>query len=115
MKLDPRFDPAKLTIPPLHPIQDVKPSRHVLANGLVLYLLRDPEVPLVTVQALVRTGAVLSALLAITLFVVKEAGRAMDRFAVALGVMLAARAEVEATWWAPKADTRAARGPSARA
>ena len=31
----------------------------MLENGLVLFLLRDPEVPLVTVQALVRTGAVL--------------------------------------------------------
>jgi Mn2+/Fe2+ NRAMP family transporter len=36
----------------------------------------------------VRAGAVLSALLAIAIFVVKEAGRAMDRFAVALGFVM---------------------------
>jgi len=36
----------------------------------------------------VKTGAVLSAALAIGLFIVKEAGRAMDRFAVALGFVM---------------------------
>lgn len=36
----------------------------------------------------VRTGAVLSAALAVALFLVKEAGRAMDRFAVALGFVM---------------------------
>lgn len=39
-------------------------------------------------------GAVLSATLAITLFLVKEAGRAMDRFAIALGFVL-----VALTWY----------------
>jgi Mn2+/Fe2+ NRAMP family transporter len=38
----------------------------------------------------VRTGAVLSAALAIGLFIVKEAGRAMDRFSVALGFVMVA-------------------------
>jgi len=36
----------------------------------------------------VRTGAVLSAALAVALFIVKEAGRAMDRFTVALGFVM---------------------------
>lgn len=40
----------------------------------------------------VRAGAVLSAAIAILLFVVKEAGRAMDRFAVALGFVMVALA-----------------------
>ena len=38
----------------------------------------------------VRTGAVLSAALAIAIFLVKEAGRAMDRFTVALGFVMVA-------------------------
>jgi zinc protease len=41
------------------PLNPPQPKRVVLDNGLVVFLLRDPEVPLVTVQALVRTGAVL--------------------------------------------------------
>jgi zinc protease len=52
--LDPRFDPAKLTIPPLHPVKEVKPSRAVLANGLVLYLLENHELPVVRGQAYVK-------------------------------------------------------------
>ncbi len=44
---------------PTLPLAPPQPKRVVLENGLVLFLLRDPEVPLVTVQALVRTGAVL--------------------------------------------------------
>jgi len=40
----------------------------------------------------VKTGAVLSAAIAIALFLVKEAGRAMDRFAVALGFVMVALA-----------------------
>lgn len=40
----------------------------------------------------VRIGAVLSAVLAITLFLVKEAGRAMDRFTVMLGFLMVALA-----------------------
>lgn len=49
----------------------------------------------------VRTGAVLSALLAITIFVVKEAGRAMDRFTVALGFVMIALASYVAIASAP--------------
>lgn len=49
----------------------------------------------------VRAGAVLSALLAIAIFVVKEAGRAMDRFAVALGFVMIALASYVAIASAP--------------
>jgi len=52
--LDPRFDPSRLTIPPLHPVSEVKPSRAVLANGLVLYLLENHELPVVRGQAYVK-------------------------------------------------------------
>jgi zinc protease len=48
--LDPRFDPSKLTIPPLHPIPPVKPSRAVLANGMVVYLLENHDLPVVQGQ-----------------------------------------------------------------
>ena len=41
------------------PLAPPQPQRLVLENGLVVYHLRDDEVPLVTVQALVRAGAVL--------------------------------------------------------
>ncbi len=44
---------------PTLPLAPPQPKRVVLENGLVLFLLRDTEVPLITVQALVRTGAVL--------------------------------------------------------
>ncbi len=51
-------DPRTMRFPTL-PLAPPQPKRVVLENGLVLFLLRDPEVPLVTVQALVRTGGVL--------------------------------------------------------
>jgi predicted Zn-dependent peptidase len=54
----PAGDPRTMHFPTL-PLSPPQPKRVVLENGLVLYLLRDPEVPLVSVQALVRTGAVL--------------------------------------------------------
>ncbi len=50
---DPRtmkFDPVTFTIPEV--------ERIVLDNGIIVYLLPDPELPLVTVSALIRTGAV---------------------------------------------------------
>lgn len=49
----------------------------------------------------VKTGAALSAALAIALFLVKEAGRAMDRFAVALGFVMVALAVYVAIASAP--------------
>jgi predicted Zn-dependent peptidase len=51
-------DPRAMRFPTL-PLTPPQPKRVVLENGLVLFLLRDAEVPLVTVQALVRTGSVL--------------------------------------------------------
>ncbi len=50
---DPRtmkFDPVTFTIPEV--------ERVVLDNGIIVYLLPDPELPLVTVSAMIRTGAV---------------------------------------------------------
>jgi len=50
---DPRtmkFDPVTFTIPEV--------ERVVLDNGIIVYLLPDPELPLITVSALIRTGAV---------------------------------------------------------
>jgi len=49
--LDPRFDPSKLVIPPLHAIRNVKPERKVMGNGLVLYLLEDHSLPVVRARA----------------------------------------------------------------
>ena len=50
---DPRtmkFDPVTFTVPEV--------ERVVLENGIIVYLLPDPELPLVTISALIRTGAV---------------------------------------------------------
>ena len=52
--LDPKYDPAKLTIPLLHPVKEVKLSRHVLGNGLVLYLLENHDLPVVLGQSYVK-------------------------------------------------------------
>ena len=49
----------------------------------------------------VRVGAVLSAAIAVALFIVKEAGRAMDRFAVALGFVMVGLAAYVAITSAP--------------
>ncbi|TAL11809.1 MAG: insulinase family protein [Nitrospirae bacterium] len=50
---DPRtmtFDPVTFTVPEV--------ERVVLANGIIVYLLPDRELPLVTVSALVRAGSI---------------------------------------------------------
>lgn len=47
----------ELTYPKLREITMPKVERHLLANGMVLYLLEDHELPLVWAQALIRTGA----------------------------------------------------------
>jgi len=50
---DPRamkFDPVTFSVPEV--------ERVVLENGIVVYLLPDPELPLVTVSALIRTGSI---------------------------------------------------------
>ena len=50
---DPRamkFDPVTFTIPEV--------ERIVMENGIIVYLLPDPELPLVNVSAMIRTGGV---------------------------------------------------------
>jgi predicted Zn-dependent peptidase len=50
---DPRamkFDPVAFAVP--------EAERVVLENGIIVYLLPDPELPLVTISAMIRTGAV---------------------------------------------------------
>jgi zinc protease len=54
--LDPKFDPARLTIPPLHSFATVAPERIVLKNGLVVYLLEDHMLPVVRGAAYVRAS-----------------------------------------------------------
>ncbi|HSQ59091.1 MAG TPA: insulinase family protein, partial [Acidobacteriota bacterium] len=55
--LDPKFDPANLTLPPLNPFAKVTPERVVLKNGLVVYLLEDHTLPVVRGTAYVRASA----------------------------------------------------------
>ncbi|MRR58796.1 MAG: insulinase family protein, partial [Deltaproteobacteria bacterium] len=50
-------DPRKMTFPPLV-FQVPTAERVVLANGMIIYLLADRELPLVSVQAYVGTGSV---------------------------------------------------------
>jgi zinc protease len=94
----PAPDPRTMRFATL-PLAPPQPKRVELPNGLVLYLLRDPEVPLVTVQALVRTGAVLEPadrveLAAITGKVMRTGGTArhtgpeMNRLLESLGAVL---------------------------
>jgi predicted Zn-dependent peptidase len=50
-------DPRKMTFPPLV-FQVPTAERVVLANGMIVYLLADRELPLVSIQAYVGTGSV---------------------------------------------------------
>jgi zinc protease len=54
--LDPKFDPSKATIPPLHQFAKVTPERVVLKNGLVVFLLEDHTLPVVQGTAYVRAS-----------------------------------------------------------
>ncbi len=54
----PAADPRTMRFPTV-PVAPPQPERVVLDNGLELLLLADPELPLVDVQVLARTGAVL--------------------------------------------------------
>src|SRR5207245_10089044 len=45
-----KFEPVTFTLPEV--------ERIVLENGIIVYLLPDPEIPLVTVSAMIRTGAI---------------------------------------------------------
>lgn len=46
-----------LKYPPLNKVKVPEPIRFELANGVVVYLVEDHEVPLISVSALVRTGS----------------------------------------------------------
>lgn len=48
-------DPRSMTFPPVE-FAPPEPSRVVLDNGLVVYLLEDHELPLVNLSAMMRTG-----------------------------------------------------------
>ncbi|PYT09997.1 MAG: insulinase family protein [Acidobacteria bacterium] len=45
-----------ITFPPLKPFSIPQPARHVLSNGIVIFLMEDHELPLINLTALVRTG-----------------------------------------------------------
>jgi len=49
--------PREMKFPPLsfHPPQ---PTRVILSNGMIVYLLENPELPLIRVSALIRTGSI---------------------------------------------------------
>src|SRR5687768_9274006 len=47
-----------IQMPPLRQFTAPKPERHVLPNGLVLFLIEDHELPTVDLVTLVRTGQV---------------------------------------------------------
>lgn len=49
-------DPRTMTFPPVefHP---AKAERVVLSNGMVVYLLEDHELPLIRIEAMIRTGS----------------------------------------------------------
>jgi zinc protease len=47
----------QLTYPPLPELEVSKPRREVLANGMVVMLVEDHELPLVGATALIRTGS----------------------------------------------------------
>lgn len=49
-------DPRLMRFPPVE-FNPPEPERLVLDNGMVVYLLEDRELPLVTVQAIMRTGS----------------------------------------------------------
>jgi len=47
----------QIVYPPLPEVELPQPERHVLDNGLVVFMVEDRELPLVTVRALIRTGS----------------------------------------------------------
>jgi zinc protease len=49
-------DPRTMKIPPLGQIHTPAIDRHVLANGMIVYLLEDHDFPVVDCQMLIRTG-----------------------------------------------------------
>ena len=53
---DSKFDPSKLTTPPLHHVKIPKPERYVMPNGIVVFLLENHELPVVTGTAYFKTS-----------------------------------------------------------
>ena len=71
-------NPREMTFPPLS-FNLPKAERTVLSNGVVVYLLENPELPLVRASALIRTGSVfdppgLSGLAELTAKVLRNGG-----------------------------------------
>ncbi len=56
--LDEKWDPSRLRFPALGQIPEVRPDRFELANGLVVYLLRDADFPDLSGRLLVRAGSI---------------------------------------------------------
>jgi zinc protease len=48
---------ARIPIPPLHPFKPVQPKRIELANGLVIFLQEDHELPFIDGSILIRGGS----------------------------------------------------------
>lgn len=70
--------PREMKFPPLS-FTPPKPQRWQLANGLTLYLLEDPELPLINLAALIRSGSIydppqLSGLASLTATVLRTGG-----------------------------------------
>jgi len=70
--------PRHMKFPPLS-FTPPKPERIQLSNGLILYLLEDPELPLINLSALIRSGSVydppqLSGLASLTATVLRTGG-----------------------------------------
>jgi zinc protease len=51
-------DPRQVPVPELNKIQEIKPDRIELKNGMVVYFLEDHDFPVVDVRALIRVGSI---------------------------------------------------------
>jgi predicted Zn-dependent peptidase len=51
-------DPRQVPVPELNKIQDIKPLRVELKNGMVVYFLEDHDFPVVDVRTLIRVGGI---------------------------------------------------------
>lgn len=72
--------PRDLSFPPLN-FQPPKAERAVLSNGMIVYLLENPELPLIRLSALIRTGSAydppgMSGLAGLTASVLRNGGTA---------------------------------------
>jgi zinc protease len=53
---DSKFDPSKLTTPPLHHVQVPRPERYVMPNGIVVFLLENHDLPRVVGTAYFKSS-----------------------------------------------------------